>query len=876
VAPNGNDDWSGTLAEPNAAGTDGPAATLAGARDALRRLRDAQREAGEAPGGAIRVLVREGFYALSEPFALEPRDSGASGAPVTYAAYPGETAVLSGGKRLAGWKQEGELWTAEVPDVLTTDWRFATLWVNGERRSRSRTPNEGYFFTAGKAPSAENPTTGEVMLQSTTGFRYEEGDIQRWGNLEDVLVVALHAWETSMHHIASIDEEERLVIFRNAAPWAFENWGPRQRYYVENTREGLDQPGEWYLDRESGKLSYYPMPGEDPATAEVMAPALRHLVQLEGSPSTGQFVEHVRFEGLRFHHTNYPVGAEGYAETGSASGVPAAVQGRGARFCTVEDCEVAHVDTYALWLRVGCYGNSLVRNHLHDLGAGGVRIGERQRSNPNLDVRYNLVDNNFIHDAGHVYSSGVGVWIGQGYLNTISHNEISDLSNSAVSVGWAWGVDLGFSYDNLVEYNYIHHIGRSLFSNMAGIYVLGGSTRTALRNNVIHDVNAYQYGGWGIHADEGSANLRVENNVIYNTTSGGFDQYYGNLNRVRNNIFAFSRECQLTLSNTNNPVPVLFEHNIVVTDNALPFGTNWDTANNWSDYNCYYDVTGAAMDFGGGDFAQWQAQGKDVHSVVADPRFADIEGRDFALRPDSPALALGFRPIDTSSVGVYGDPEWTGLPETFSLTSVALVETFTAQSAAEDFEGVPPGHTPPGASLFGVDGRAGIKVTDETAASGDKSLKFTDTAGPQETWQPEMCYIPRYRAGTARISFDVRLEPGAVMQHDWRMDWTGRRVGPRITFGSGKLSVGADAATELMDLPENEWVHVEIECVLGVEAAVPATYALAVAVPGQETRRFDDLPCLYSKFRMIERAWFLSTAAAETAFYLDNVRIELR
>ena len=130
----------------------------------------------------------------------------------------------------------------------------------------------------------------------------------------------------------------------------------------------------------------------------------------------------------------------------------------------------------------------------------------------------------------------------------------------------------------------------------AGIYVLGGSTRTALRDNVIHDVNAYQYGGWGIHADEGSANLRIENNVVYNTTSGGFDQYYGNLNYVRNNIFAFSRESQLSLSNINNPVPVMFERNIVVTDNALPFGMNWDVANNWLDYNCYYDVTGAEMD----------------------------------------------------------------------------------------------------------------------------------------------------------------------------------------------------------------------------------------------------------------------------------------
>ena len=876
VATNGNDEWSGSLAEPNAEGTDGPLATLVGARDAVRQLREQKREADEPLEGAVHVLIRGGTYTLSEPFVLEPQDSGLLGAPVRYAAYADEMPIISGGRRIADWKQEGELWTTEVADVVTSDWRFATLWVNGARRSRARTPNEGYFRTAGKAPPTENPTTGEIMVRSTTGFLYEEGDVQRWHNLEDALVVVLHAWETSMHHIASIDEEQRLVIFRNAAPWAFENRGPRQRYYVENTIEGLDQPGEWYLDRETGKLSYYPMPGEDLATVEVIAPTLRWLVQLDGSSSTGQFVQYVHFDGLGFHHTNYPVGAEGYAETGFAVGVPAAFQARGARFCAIEDCEIAHVDTYAIWLRVGSYGNRLVGNHLHDLGAGGVRIGERQRSNPNLDVTHNLVDNNLIHDVGHVYSSGVGVWIGQSYLNTVSHNEICDLSNSAVSVGWAWGVDLGFSYDNLVEYNYIHHIGRGEFSNMAGIYVLGGSTRTALRNNVIHDVNAYQYGGWGIHADEGSANLRVENNVVYNTTSGGLDQYYGNLNCVRNNIFAFSRESQLSLSNTNNPVPVLFERNIVVTDNALPFGMNWDVANNWMDYNCYYDATGAEMDFGGLEFGQWQAQGKDAHSILADPLFEDLEGRDFALRPESPALALGFRPIDTSLAGLYGDPEWVGLPKTFTRISIMLADTFGTEPVAEDFESVAAKSTPPGASLYGVDGRAGVEVTEETAAAGDKSLKFIDTDGPQEVWQPEMGYTPRFREGTAVVSFDVRLEPGAVFQHDWRSDWTGRRVGPRITFEPGKLSVGDDTETALMELPESEWFHVEVECPLGASAPVPATYDLAVTLPGEEPQRFEDLPCMYRRFRVIERAWFLANAAQETAFYLDNVRIELR
>ena len=98
VATDGNDAWSGRLAEPNRNETDGPFATVVRARDAVRELPDKDR------AKPVSVFIREGTHFLSEPLRLGPEDSGTAEAPVVYAALPGEKPVLSGGRLITGWK----------------------------------------------------------------------------------------------------------------------------------------------------------------------------------------------------------------------------------------------------------------------------------------------------------------------------------------------------------------------------------------------------------------------------------------------------------------------------------------------------------------------------------------------------------------------------------------------------------------------------------------------------------------------------------------------------------------------------------------------------------------------------------------------------
>jgi hypothetical protein len=304
-----------------------------------------------------------------------------------------------------------------------------------------------------------------------------------------------------------------------------------------------------------------------------------------------------------------------------------------------------------------------VQNEIHDLGAGGVRIGEG--GNPNTDAEAasrNLIDNNFIHDGGKIFRAGVGVWIGRSSYNTISHNEISDLDYSGLSIGWCWGYAPSSANHNVIEHNHVHHIGRGVLSDMGGIYTLGISPGTVIRHNIFHDIHSYSYGGWGIYPDEGSSEILIENNIAYTTKTGGFHQHYGKENIVRNNIFAFSKEGQIIRTREEEHISFFFERNIVYFDNGRLLGSNWKNGNYRLDYNVYWDTSNPEIEFAGMSFKKWQAKGQDTHSIIADPMFVDAEGLDFRLKPESPAFNVGFKQIDTSENGLYGPREWVDMP----------------------------------------------------------------------------------------------------------------------------------------------------------------------------------------------------------------------
>ncbi len=664
VATNGNDAWSGRLAAANHGGTDGPFATLPRALAATREY-----QAGQG-SGQPNVVLRGGTHFLKDPLVLTPADS-----QLNLVAYAGEQPVLSGGRRITGWRQTTAngrtVWAADIPEARDGKWSFRELWVNGRRAVRARLPNRGYLEVAELPDKTPNWSDGHSR------FRYREGDLKAWPSLTNADVMVMTRWVESRLPVVSVDEKERLVMFAKRSVFQL---GAGDLYYVEGALELLDAPGEWYLDPTSGTLYYAPLPGETPERAEVIAPVLRFIVRLEGQPQAEKFIERVIFRGLTFAHAewDFPRDPEvakrsamvwpapsteigGFAQ--AAIGVTGAVWGEGVRNSTFEQCKFLHLGAYGLELGRGCQGNLISRCEFADLGAGGIKIGEtRIRDNPAELARDNEVSDCYLHHGGRTFHSAIGIWIGQSANNRILHNEIHDFYYTGISIGWTWGYDpRAQATNNLVAFNHVHHIGvmsdgdGPILSDMGGIYTLSMQPGTRIVNNLWHDVAGFRYGGWGIYTDEGSSSILIESNVVYRTTHGGFHQHYGATNIVRNNVFAFARDHQLQRSREEAHISFSFSNNIVLFDQGVLLGSTWKNDNFILDRNVYWDTRladkPAEMKFAGVALEQWRARGHDKNSLIADPQFVAREKDDFRLKPDAPALKLGFRPIDVSRVG---------------------------------------------------------------------------------------------------------------------------------------------------------------------------------------------------------------------------------
>ena len=279
VATDGNDGWSGRLTQPGADGGDGPFATIERARDAIRALR------ARGERRAATVSLRGGTYFLSKPLVLETEDSGTPAAPVTYRAFGTEKVTLSGGRRIGGWRRVGNIYKTQLPEVAAGRWNFNALFGAGARATRACTPNKGEFFNI-VAPGGAGFEPGSPPTYSS--FRFRAGDVDaNWSNLRDIEVVSNRRASQSRARIAQVNGDRVVLQSLASKHYGWEEWNKGQdRYYLENVAEGLDSPGEWHLDRQTGTLSLWPLPGQNLATTPVIAPVLQQLLDVRGDAKT--------------------------------------------------------------------------------------------------------------------------------------------------------------------------------------------------------------------------------------------------------------------------------------------------------------------------------------------------------------------------------------------------------------------------------------------------------------------------------------------------------------------------------------------------------------------------------------------------------------
>jgi len=666
VSPKGNDAWSGRLERPNDAKTDGPVCSLARAQKLVRELK------AKAPDRArpIVVALEGGTYFLPATLVFTPADSGTPKAPVVYEAAAGERPIVSGGTCISGWRVGADgRWEVTIEDVKNGKWSFEQLFVDNQRRLRPRLPKQGYYAIAEQVPPSP-----KTQGRGADRFAYSGDEIRGdWAHRGDVEVVAFHQWSASRMRIAEIDAAKRIVTFtgQTCTPDGWGAFGKGSRFFVENVREALGEPGQWYLDRPSGKLIYVPRPGETPEKTVVIAPRLEQLVAFSGDVKGRHWVHDIQLRGLTFAHANWVLPAAGQAFPQAEVGLNSAVAAIGARNLAIERCAVRHVGAYAMAFGVGCRNNRVEGCEMVDLGGGGVKIGHAGSglwedsgsvpTDPEAVVSHQTVRNCTIAHAGRMHPAAIGVWIGHSPHNSVVHNDIFDLYYTSVSVGWIWGYAPSLANHNDIGFNHMHTIGQGVLSDMGGVYTLGTSDGTRVHDNHIHDVQSFDYGGWGLYTDEGSTHIVLENNLVYRTRTGGFHQHYGKENRIQNNIFAFATQQQLQRTRTEPHLSFWFERNIVYWTKGPLLGSNWNDNNFKLDDNVYWNAAGQPVTFFNGlDLAKWRKdRNQDLHSVIADPLFVDAAKDDFHLKPDSPALKLGFKPFDYTKAGRETPPVLT-------------------------------------------------------------------------------------------------------------------------------------------------------------------------------------------------------------------------
>lgn len=663
VAPNGNDAWSGTRATPNRARTDGPLATLEGARDAIRKLK----QAGGLPAGGVTVEVRGGTYELARPLALTAEDAGTPEAPITYQARPGEEVRLVGGKMLRGWQPVTDaavlarLDPAARDHVVQTDLKAQGVTDFGEMGggfAKSGGPGLELFFADRPMTLARYPNEGfikitgvegatEVDVRGTKGraegvFTYEGDRPRRWVAEKDPWVLGYWFWDWAegRQSVQSIEPDAHRMTLRE--PHHGYGYRVGQWFYGYNLLCEIDQPGEWYLDRESGIL--YLWPPDSPEKHRAMVSVLPTLITLDGA-------SHVTLRGLTL---------EGCRGT--------AVQANGCVGTRIAGCTVRNVGSWAVSVNGG-EGVQVVGCDIYATGDGGISLSGGDRTT--LTPARHLAENNHIHHYSRwnrmyrpaLMLSGVGL--------QARHNLIHNAPHMAIGFG---------GNDHVIELNEIHSVCYE--SNDAGAIYAGRDWTmrgTVIRHNYLHHINGHEGRGCvGVYLDDMYCGTEIVGNVFYRVTRAAFIGG-GRDCTIANNIFV---ECDPAVHVDARALGWAHDHSDMWIEEAKTKGTLSGIAYNKPPYSTRYPQLVPILDEDpaaprgntiarnirvGGTWDSIEGKARPLlklenNFLEGDPRFVNAGRLDFRLRPDSPVWKLGFQPIPIEKIGLYRDPERASWP----------------------------------------------------------------------------------------------------------------------------------------------------------------------------------------------------------------------
>ena len=704
VALGGNDRWSGTLAIPNADGSDGPLATLDAARI---KVREKLSSGSKSP---INVLIRGGEYALDETVVFGIEDSGDEQSPVTYRAFPGEQPIFTGGKKLTGWekvtsdpegvskKAKGQLWYVDLPSELRGKWKITTLYDGTTMLPRSRS---GELRVAESHQqdmvNDESKKLGRFLkwndepITLRRDFKFNGDDLKNWDNEADVEIYLrpLHPWLVNMLPIEKIDTANQVAHTTVEPTYGVK---PGGKYQVENAIDYLDEPGEWIFSGKEGRI--YLWPARPLAEADIRAPYLQELIRAEGKED-GIRIRHLNFEGLTFRHglrDTWKPGDIGIQHDWDMYDKGNAVMRfRHSEHCMVKSCTFEASSGGGVRFDLFSQHNTVADCVFAHLGGTGILFSGYGPGTKD-ENKFNTISNNYIHHVGSIYKHSPGIYLSQSGHNQVKNNTIHNLAYTGLVVSGCRPHDMLMAAKPLKNRRewigairideiqpYIKDITPEMMVKWLEFDVSKIEPLQHARENVITENEIYQVmlelgDGNAIYLSGMGKNNRVERNYCHDVSKSNsvirlddispFTYILSNVvlrgketfqikgpGEIRNN---FSIDTFGFLGKRFYPVEV--DRNIFYnsSDQGKPNDPSvYQILDRWSN-SLVYDVNLIEGVKPGAELMS-PAKRRDaaIGLIYADPLFDQEAMRQkiFRFKPGSPAIKLGIEPIDLSKVG---------------------------------------------------------------------------------------------------------------------------------------------------------------------------------------------------------------------------------
>lgn len=479
------------------------------------------------------VILNEGMYYLDKPLVFD-RKGISSAHKISIIAREGITPIISGGENISFYYcKDEEFYNKKkiLEASMTHDIR--NLWINNVRKKRA----DGFI---GYASGIFNEI---IDGTNVTGLLFPKENFPYFEDISGLEIIYFKNWRKYYFKVDAIYDNETITkLPDNLVCVSIKNFnkalevtpkmiytGPDNPYYFENAIEFLDEPGEWCFSPRDNKVYYLPDINENPENIYAIAPKLKHLISIK-SQEPKNTVENLIFKGLDFSHTNwgwvslngfFPKQSSTYCpDPDTRSVIPAAIIIEDARNVKFQSCGFKNLGTNGIHIKNNVDNIHVDNNVFLDLSGTAICISDskhRTYSDSILPVSNVNIINNKIEEIGEEYASCAGI---EAYFCenlTIAHNELYKCPYTGISVGWGWTMEPTTQKNYKVLNNKI--IGDiQKCSDGGGIYSLSnfGDEGLLIQGNFIDEsINSSLIKGEGaIYTDEGSSNVKINNNVV--------------------------------------------------------------------------------------------------------------------------------------------------------------------------------------------------------------------------------------------------------------------------------------------------------------------------------------------------------------------------